>query len=74
MSDLEFGRMKIGKKTFDDISLSLSSQTKQANKNYTNKANVNKALANNDVKSLREISEYFYRTNGIYFRICNYFA
>ena len=74
MGDIEFGKMKIGKKTFNDISLSFSNQTKQANKNYSNKANVNKALASGDVKSLREISEYFYRTNGIYFRICNYFA
>ena len=33
-----------------------------------------KALANKDINTLREISNYFYRTSGIYFRICNYFA
>lgn len=47
---------------------------KQTNRNYNNKTNVLKALANKDVGTLREISNYFYRTNGIYFRICNYFA
>ena len=70
---LEFGRMKIGKKSFEDLSLSLST-LKQTNKNYNNKTAILKALANKDVNSLREVSDYFYRTNGIYFRICNYFA
>ena len=70
---LEFGRMKIGKKSFEDLSLSLST-LKQTNRNYNNKTAILKALANKDVNSLREVSDYFYRTNGIYFRICNYFA
>ena len=70
---LEFGRMKIGKKSFEDLSLSLSA-LKQTNRNYNNKTAILKALANKDVNSLREVSDYFYRTNGIYFRICNYFA
>ena len=33
-----------------------------------------KALAEQDIPLLREISNYFYRTNGIYQRACNYFA
>ena len=28
----------------------------------------------NDVEKLREISDYFYKTSGIYQRVCNYFA
>ena len=71
--NLEFGKIKIGRKTLDDVALDLST-LKQANKNYNNKATVLKALANKDVATLREISNYFYRTSGIYFRICNYFA
>jgi hypothetical protein len=43
-------------------------------KAYNNKANIIKALKDRDLKSLREISDYYYRTNGIYFRVCNYFA
>ena len=73
MGGLEFGKMSVGKKTLQDAALDLST-LKQANKNYNNKANVIKALANRDINTLREISNYFYRTNGIYFRICNYFA
>lgn len=33
-----------------------------------------KALFDNDVAKLREISNYFYKTNGIYARLCNYIA
>ena len=73
MSDLEFGKIKVGKKVLDDAIFDLGA-LKAANKNYGNKAVVLKALANKDVNTLREISNYFYRTSGIYFRVCNYFA
>lgn len=72
-SSLEFGKMKVGKKVLEDAALDLSA-LKQTTKNYNNKAAVLKALANRDIATLREISKYFYRTNGIYFRLCNYFA
>ena len=39
-----------------------------------NKAIIYRALIDDDVVRLREISNYFYRTSGIYFRLCNYFA
>ena len=32
------------------------------------------ALFDNDINKLREISNYFYKTNGIYARLCNYVA
>lgn len=70
---LEFGAIKVSKKTLEDAALDLSA-LKQVNKNYNNKAEILKALANKDMAKLREISNYFYRTSGIYFRICNYFA
>lgn len=31
-------------------------------------------MADRDLETLREISNYFYRTSGIYYRLCNYFA
>lgn len=39
-----------------------------------NKAMVLSALAHNDVVKIREISNYFYKTSGIYQRVCNYAA
>ena len=73
MGGLEFGKIKVGKKTFTDVALDLNSLT-QTQKNYNNKAEIIRALARKDTATLRNISDYFYRTNGIYFRICNYFA
>ena len=45
-----------------------------ANRNYGNKSVIMKALGDNDIATLREVSKYFYRTSGIYERTCNYFA
>ena len=73
MGHTEFGTMKIGKKNMEDVVFDLG-MLKQKEKAYTSKAAVIKALADRDIKTLREISEYFYRTSGIYFRVCNYFA
>ena len=72
-SSLEFGKMKIGRKTLQDAALDLDT-LKQTNKSYNDKNKILKALADKDINTLREISNYYYRTNGIYFRICNYFA
>ena len=73
MSELSYGSMKADKKLLEDISVNLST-LKSMNKAYNNKVAILKALKDKDVKSLREISNYFYRTSGIYFRVCNYFA
>lgn len=73
MSNLEFGKLKVNKKMIEDAVLDLST-LKSVNKTYGNKSVVLKALANRDVATLREISNYFYRTSGIYSRVCNYFA
>lgn len=70
---LEYGQIKVSNKVLDDVSLQLDNY-KITKSKYYNKYKILKALEDRDVKTLREISNYFYRTNGIYFRICNYFA
>ena len=65
--------MRVSNKTYEDIALDLNA-LKETNKNYANKQVVLKALADRNIKELRAISNFFYRTSGIYFRICNYFA
>ena len=69
----EYGKIKIGAKTVADAVLDLSS-LKDKERPYVNKQNIIKALADQDLPALRKISEYFYRTSGIYQRMCNYFA
>ena len=68
-----YGKIKVGIKTLADATLTLGN-LKEANRNYGNKDVILKALADNDAQTLRKISNYFYRTSGIYQRACNYFA
>ena len=71
--NLNYGKIKVGSKILDDAILDLTT-LKRVNKTYNNKQYILKALGDKDVVNLREISNYFYRTNGIYYRVCNYFA
>ena len=69
----EYGKIKVGVKSLDDATINLGAIA-TANKNLANKPLILKALAEQDIPLLREISNYFYRTSGIYQRVCNYFA
>lgn len=71
--ELEYGKVKVGIKTLEDAILQLGS-LKAGNRRYTDKNTIIKALAENDLNTLREVSNYFYRVSGIYQRACNYFA
>ena len=71
--NVEYGKIKVGTKTLDDAVLNLGAVQKST-KGYIDKWVVMKALFDNDVFKLREISNYFYKTNGIYARLCNYIA
>lgn len=70
---LEYGKIKVNYKTLDDAVLDLGALAK-AERNYGNKWTVLRALATRDLPLMREISQYFYRTSGIYARACNYYA
>ena len=69
----EYGKIKVGVKTLEDAILNIGS-LKNINRRLGDKKIVLKALADNDLSLLREISNFFYRTNGIYKSACNYFA
>ena len=69
----DYGRIKVGAKTLEDAVINLGAIKKASNNNIT-KDVVLAALYKGDVTRLREISDYFYRTSGIYSRVCNYFA
>lgn len=68
-----YGKIKVGTKTLDDAVLNLG-YYKKINRNFGDKRFILKALYEKDVVLLREISNYFYRTSGIYSRLCNYAA
>lgn len=70
---VDYNKIKVGVKSLDDAILNLGS-LKSINRNYADKNTVLKALNDKDLPTLREISNYFYTTSGIYERICKYFA
>ena len=72
-SPTSYGKIKVGIKSLNNATIALGSLA-EANKNYGDKRIILKALAEQDVNTLRNISNYFYRTSGIYQRACNYFA
>ena len=71
-----YAKLKIGTKAYGDAVLDLENY-KQVKKDYCGffrKGAVIKALIDNDIPTLRAISRFFYKTNGIYQKVVNYFA
>ena len=66
----EYGKIKVGPKQLDNAILSIKNETKS---NYS-KPIIKKALIDRDMATLRDMSNFFYSTNGMYSRQCNYFA
>lgn len=71
--NIDYKQIKIGKKTLEDAVLNLGS-LKQLKRAYLNKNVIMRALAEKDIFALKEISNFFYNTNGIYRQICDYCA
>ena len=69
-----YNKIKVGVKTLEDAVYNLGDLVKNGNRNLANKGMIMKALAENDLEVLRQVSNYFYKTNGIYQKACNYFA
>lgn len=68
-----YNKLKVGTKILEDAVLNLGALPK-VNKQYANKQYILQAIANRDIPALREISNYFYSTSGIYSRVCDYYA
>ena len=73
MPALDFNKIKIGAKTLDDAILKLGNFTK-LNPRLADKMNVLRAIDTYDLETMREISDFFYKTSGIYARIIRYMA
>ena len=72
-SPTEYGKIKVGVHTLDDAVLNLGSIQRES-RNLISKGVIYRALMDNDTAKLRELSNYFYKTSGIYQKVCNYFA
>ena len=72
-SSTDYSHIKVGTKTLEDAILSLGDLKKVGNQ-FADKNFVLQALYNSDFVTLREISDFFYKTSGIYQRLCRYMA
>lgn len=83
-TSVDFNKIKVGKSTLSD---NVSIDTEWLDRNskrgwYSHRVGNRKfsrqriedALYNRDLKSLREISSYYFDTNGMYMRLCRYMA
>ena len=69
----QYGKIKVNTKILDDAVLDLGAIPK-IKKHYGNKTYILKAIAERNLPLMREISNYFYNTSGIYSRVCDYYA
>ena len=69
----DFSKIKIGAKTLEDAIVSYGDYQK-TNPRLGNKQNVLKAIMNGDIEEMRDISNFFYKSSGIYSRLCRYMA
>ncbi len=69
----EYNKLKVGLKTVQDAVLELGT-LKDGRREFFNKKDIMRALADRDLRALRAISNYFYRTNGIYQKVVDYYA
>lgn len=71
--DNEFKKIKVGVKNLDDAVLELGALKKiMPKKPFGDKRELYKAIMTNDYVTLREFSRFFYKTSGIYQRLCQY--
>ena len=68
-----FNKLKLGPKVLDDAILNLGT-FRRVNPRLANKEMIIRAIDNYDLKAMREISDFFYKTSGIYARILRYMA
>lgn len=72
--NLDFSKLKIGTKTIDDVLLSDFGVVQKINPRYASKKDILQAINNCDYSFLREVSDFYFRTNGIYSRLCKYMS
>ena len=73
---LDFNKIKVGKSTISgDIASIINDFDKKKNRSIKiDRDKIEKAISDNNVKVLRQVSDYFFRTSGIYSRLCRYMA
>ena len=71
--NIDFSKIKVGAKTLDDAILDLGS-LKKVNASMADKNYILWAIDQSNYEEMRAISIFFYKTSGIYSRLCRYMA
>lgn len=69
----DFSKIKVGIQSLEDAVLSLG-DFKRINPRLGDKKEVLAAIDTGNIEKMREISNFFYKTSGIYSRLCRYMA
>lgn len=69
----DFSKIKVGVQTLEDAVLKLG-DLKKVDPRLADKQVVLRAIKQNDLDTMRDVSNFFYRTSGIYNRLCRYLA
>ena len=72
-ANTDFSKMKVGTQVLDDAVFKLG-DLRQVNSVLADKGAVLRAINEYDLKGMREISDFFYKTSGIYARIIRYLS
>lgn len=70
---IDFSKIRVGLKTLQDATINIGSY-RRINSRCGNKDFVLTAINNGNIDAMREISNFFYKTSGIYNRMCRYMA
>lgn len=70
---INFNKIRVGLQTLDNAIISYG-DLQRTNARLGTKSNVLKAINNGDIEEMRLISNFFYKTSGIYKRMCRYMA
>ena len=70
---IDYGKIKVGLKDLDDAVLSVGT-LKKINPRLADKKNVITAIEQCKISEMQEISNFFFKTSGIYSRLCRYMA
>ena len=72
--ETDFSKIKIGTKTLEDAIYNICGDIGKLDSHLGKKDNVLKAINTCDYEQMRQISNFFYKTSGIYSRLCRYMA
>lgn len=73
MPATDFGKIKVGAKVLDDAIIDLG-VLRKINPRLADKKTILRAIDTGDLATMRQVSEFFYKTSGIYARILRYMA